>query len=131
MYHSDSLYPQNTLAWPVKAQGTDDANIQNWESIGSVMGESLPFPDHVTTIMGAFTELSKMLDNKLLIEAFGPRYLRVTSFSPYLDDFEFGLFYATVRRYRPLRSTVMVYQEGVAPWLGQNPDEYTVYHISW
>lgn len=130
MYHSDSLNPQNTLAWPIKSQRID-SNTQNWESIGSVMGESLPYPDHVNSIMAAFHELSKMVGDTFSIELLGPRYLRVTSTSPYLDDFEFGLLYATARRYRPARSTVMVYQEGVAPWLNQNPEDGTVYHITW
>lgn len=131
MYHSDSINPQNRLAWPMKAHRIDSTNTTNWESMGAVMGESLPYPDHVDSIMAAFHELSKMVDDQLTVEPLGPRYLRITSTSPYLDDFEFGLIWATARRYRPARSTVMVYQEGAAPWLNQYPDEHAVYHISW
>jgi hypothetical protein len=97
-----------------------------------------PFPPGIDSIETALTALNEAYQmnhrggdiGSYESEVVGPHHIKVVCRNPYPSDFDYGLLYGLVRRFRPAGVAFRVIVDEQAPSRKKGADSCT-YHIYW
>ncbi len=136
---ADQWYPQQLWldAFRDIASGTINAML-DLVSIGMKINERAHFPPDINSIESALQSIDVAYHmNHHGGEIGSYQYIRVSGTqidlvcrNPYPCDFDYGLIYGTVQRFRLPRTPFVVEHDGTAPCRKRGADSCT-YHVTW
>lgn len=118
---------------------TSDTNgMFNLVSIGMKIAETAPLPPHVNSIETALTSMNEHYHishqnedvGGMEVEITGKRYITITSWTPYPDDFEYGVIYGMARQFLP-RDSNLVVRHSEHHDCRKHGGRSCTYHVTW
>lgn len=131
----DQWYPQQ--AWLDVLRDIHEGNFLNLVGIGMKIPENAKFPPDIDSVESAL----RLLDTAYHMnhrngeighyryQPVGDHAIDVICDNPYPSDFDYGIIYGLVKRFRPTGSDFKVVREG-AP-CRKKGDERCIYHVTW
>ncbi len=132
-------YPQQPYLNMYRAIAEQKYNsVPDLVSIGMHVPSVAPFPPEIDSIETALTALNEAYQMNHRNGEIGsyestlvaPCHIKVVCRNPYPSDFDYGLIYGVVRRFRPAGVTFKVVVDDQAPSRKKGADSCT-YHIYW
>lgn len=134
---AETWYPQELELNILKS--INSQNFLDMVSVGMKIPEIAAFPPNITDVHGALGLLDAAYHmnvrgpevGEYRYEKTGERSATVTAYNPYPSDFDYGLIYSLVKRFRPNDSKAVLVKRDDTMANRNNGGDSCVYHITW
>ncbi|MDA0244431.1 MAG: hypothetical protein OT477_13520 [Chloroflexi bacterium] len=134
--NADSWWPFQTALDILAEMRVREGNFMGLIAVGHAGPAFQPWPDEITTVEQAFLALDSIAQmahqgyiGRYVPEMIDPQHIRVTSYTAYPSDFEYGLMYGIAQRFLPQGTSIVIHRFFSPSRL--RGDDHCVFDVTW